>query len=124
LNLTHRDSHETPDELTPGETYTARVPFKHVAQTFRAGHRLRLAVSTSYFPVAWPAPEPVTLTLDTGATQLILPVRRPDNGPAPRDLGRPQTNAPVPGETLRPATLRLDRVRKPFNRNGSSRNCR
>ncbi|MGB8622472.1 MAG: CocE/NonD family hydrolase [Paracoccaceae bacterium] len=103
LNLTHRDSHETPEELIAGKTYTARVPFKHVAQTFRAGHRLRLAVSTSYFPVGWPSPEPVTLTLDTAATRLILPVRGPDSGPAPRDLGTPMDIAPMQAETLRPA---------------------
>ncbi len=94
LNLTHRDSHEHPAPLEPGKTYTVEVPMKHVAQTFRAGHRIRLALSTSYFPIAWPAPEPVTLTVLTGQSQLDLPVRTPD-GQTPRDLGTPRAGAPL-----------------------------
>ncbi|MCA1775497.1 MAG: CocE/NonD family hydrolase [Loktanella sp.] len=103
LNLTHRDSHETPEALVPGEAYTATVPFKHVAQTFRAGHRLRLSLSTSYFPVAWPAPEPVKLTVDTAKSQLVLPVRKATDDPSPRDLGTPKGAAPMEAETLSPA---------------------
>ncbi|MER9331533.1 CocE/NonD family hydrolase [Mesorhizobium sp. M0488] len=57
LNLTHRDGHEQPEPLEIGKRYRVSVAFKHVAQHFRAGHRIRLAISTGYFPVAWPAPE-------------------------------------------------------------------
>ena len=78
LNLTHRDSHEHPEALVPGEVYTATIAFKHVAQTFRAGHRIRLSVSTEYFPLTWPAPEPVTLTLFPDQCRLELPVRHDD----------------------------------------------
>ncbi|ETX13438.1 peptidase S15 [Roseivivax halodurans JCM 10272] len=75
LNLTHRDGHETPEALEPGRDYTVEVPFKHVAQIFRAGHRIRLSVSTSYFPIAWPTPERVTLTLLPARSSLSLPLR-------------------------------------------------
>ncbi|QQA44318.1 CocE/NonD family hydrolase [Pelagovum pacificum] len=78
LNLTHRDSHETPEALVPGQTYTAEVEMKHVAQTFRAGHRIRLGLSSCYFPIIWPAPEPVTLTLFPARCALTLPVRTGD----------------------------------------------
>lgn len=104
LNLTHRDSHETPEALVPGEVYKATVPFKHVAQTFRAGHRLRLSVSTSYFPIAWPAPEPVTLSLDTAASRLVLPLRKPSDDPAPRAFGPPKGAAPAEIERLAAAS--------------------
>ncbi|NDV53027.1 CocE/NonD family hydrolase [Salipiger sp. PrR003] len=100
LNLTHRDSHETPEALVPGEVYTATVPFKHVAQTFRAGHRLRLAISTSYFPIAWPSPEPVTLRVDTAASRLVLPLRAATDAPEPRDLGTPEGAAPMERDVL------------------------
>ncbi|MGR3570532.1 CocE/NonD family hydrolase [Brevirhabdus sp.] len=103
LNLTHRDSHETPEALVPGQVYTATVPFKHVAQTFREGHRLRLAISTSYFPVAWPAPQPATLSVQLDATRLVLPVRAPNAQPAPRDLGTPRGAAPMEAQVLAPA---------------------
>lgn len=103
LNLTHRDSHETPEALVPGEVYTATVPFKHVAQTFRAGHRLRLSVSTSYFPVAWPSPEPVTLRVDTTASRLYLPVRSAAEETVPREFGAPKGAAPMARDVLEPA---------------------
>jgi len=78
LNLTHRDSHEHPEALVPGEVYTAVIPFKHVAQTFRAGHRIRLSLSTEYFPVTWPAPERVTMTIFPDRCRLHVPVRHDD----------------------------------------------
>ncbi|MFW5921534.1 MAG: CocE/NonD family hydrolase, partial [Polyangiales bacterium] len=77
LNLTHRDSHEYPQALEPGARYRVRVPLAHCAQRFEAGHRIRLSLSTSYWPLAWPPPEPVTLTVHTGTSTLELPVRPP-----------------------------------------------
>jgi len=77
LNLTHLESHEYPELLEPGRRYVARVQLCDVAHAFPAGSRLRVAVSTSYWPIAWPAPEPVTLRLLTGASTLELPVRPP-----------------------------------------------
>lgn len=79
LNLTHRDSHERPEPIQTGKRYHAFVPLKHVAQRFAAGHRLRLAISTSYFPLAWPAPEPVTLMVHPAGCRFDLPVRRQGN---------------------------------------------
>ena len=77
LNLTHRDSHEFPAPLEPGKRYRVRVQLNDIAHVFPAGHRIRVAVSTSYWPIAWPSPEPVTLTLYAGASTLELPVRPP-----------------------------------------------
>ncbi len=78
LNLTHRDSHEFPTPLVPGRRYRVRVQLNDIGQRFRAGHRIRIAISTSYWPIAWPSPEPVTLTLHAGAGILDLPAREPD----------------------------------------------
>ena len=77
LNLTHREDAETPQPLEPGKTYRVRVKFNDVAQRFPVGHRIRLSLSTSYFPLAWPAPRPVRLRLMTGASRLLLPRRAP-----------------------------------------------
>lgn len=77
LNLTHRDSHETPEALEPGRPYRVRLRLNEVAQSFPPGHRLRLSISTSYWPVAWPSPESVRLTLRTGRSTLRLPIREP-----------------------------------------------
>jgi hypothetical protein len=50
----------------------------HIAQQFPTGHRLRLSLSTSYWPLAWPPPEAVRLSITTGSSALKLPVRTPD----------------------------------------------
>jgi hypothetical protein len=78
LNLTHRESHAHPTPLEPGRRYRVRLQLNDVAQAFPVGHRIRLALSTAYWPTAWPPPEPVTLTLYGGASTLTLPVRPPD----------------------------------------------
>lgn len=79
LNLTHRDGDAEPAPLEPGRRYRVRVPLNGVAQRFPAGHRIRLSLSTSYWPLAWPSPEPVIMTVHTGASRLTLPLRRVDD---------------------------------------------
>ncbi|TCK24642.1 CocE/NonD family hydrolase [Pseudonocardia endophytica] len=76
LNLTHRDSHAEPQPLEPGRRYRVRLTLNGVAQRFPAGHRIRLSLSTSYWPLAWTPPEPVRLTVVTGSSGLTLPLRR------------------------------------------------
>lgn len=77
LNLTHRDSSSDPQPLEPGSPYRVRLPLNGMAHSFPAGHRLRLSVSTSYWPLVWPAPEPATLTIHLTGAALRLPVRPP-----------------------------------------------
>ncbi|MFO7981955.1 MAG: CocE/NonD family hydrolase [Desulfuromonadales bacterium] len=77
LNLTHRNSHEHPEQLEPGRHYRIPVRLNNIAQTFPEGHRLRISISTSYWPLAWPPPEAVRLTIFAGASSLILPIREP-----------------------------------------------
>jgi uncharacterized protein len=75
LNLTHRDGSESPQPMEPGRSYRVRVKLNDVAQHFPVGHCIRLSLSTSYWPLAWPAPEPVRMRIHTGASRLLLPVR-------------------------------------------------
>jgi hypothetical protein len=82
LNLTHRASHEHPEPVTPGERLGVTVQLNDIAHGFAAGNRIRVAISTSYWPLVWPSPEPVTLGVFTGSSTLELPVR------APRDEDR------------------------------------
>ncbi len=99
LNLTHRDGHADPTPLEPGQRYTVSIPLSYIAQHFPAGHKIRLAISTSYWPLAWPSPEPVKLTLYPGC-RLYLPLRAPRESDGQlRDLGRPRS-APAPHTTL------------------------
>lgn len=96
LNLTHRNGHETPEPLVPNRRYRVRILLKHVAQHFPVGNRLRVAVSTSYWPLAWPSPQPATLTIHTTNSRLALPVRepRPDDEALP-DFADPEGAPPL-----------------------------
>ena len=75
LNLTHRESHEHPSLLEPGKRYRVCVKLNDVAHQFSVGHRIRLAISTNWWPLVWPSPVPVTLNLITGESQIVLPTR-------------------------------------------------
>jgi uncharacterized protein len=75
LNLTHRERSSDPEPLTPGQHCRVEFQLNGVAQRFPPGHRIRLSLSTSYWPLAWPPPEPVQLTVFTGESSLRLPVR-------------------------------------------------
>ncbi len=78
LNLTHRDGHAEPTPLEPGRRYRIRVELNAIAHRFAPGHALRVAISTAYWPLAWPSPAPVALELDTAGCRLELPLRPPD----------------------------------------------
>jgi uncharacterized protein len=73
-NLAHRTSDSRPEPLIPGQRYPVDIPLNAIGYQVPAGHRLRLAVSPTYWPWAWPAPERVTLSMFTGGSVLDLPV--------------------------------------------------
>ena len=77
LNLTHRGGHEEPEPMEPGRRYRVRLVLDHMAYAFVPGHKMRIAIATGYWPVAWPAAEKTTLTLYSGGSVLRLPVREP-----------------------------------------------
>jgi putative CocE/NonD family hydrolase len=84
LNLTHRDGHEHPVALTPGESYDVKIDFSLIAHRFKAGNRIRLGLSEGLWPLVWPSPEVVTLIISHGVSTLELPVR-----PQSPDLAMP-----------------------------------
>ncbi|PWG64401.1 CocE/NonD family hydrolase [Spiribacter halobius] len=99
LNLTHRNSHEHPEPLQPGERYRVPVQLNDIAYSFACGHTLRVAISTTYWPMIWPAPEPVEITIHTGASRLELPVRPPRPEDAQLRAFEPPERGPEPEHT-------------------------
>jgi hypothetical protein len=77
LNLTHRAGHDRTAPMTPGQFVEVQLQLNDLGERVAAGHRLRLAVSTSYWPMVWPSPEPVTLRVATDRSSLTLPARPP-----------------------------------------------
>ncbi len=97
LNLTHRNGHELPEALEPGTHYAVTVPFKAVGQTIAAGNRIRLALSPTYWPYAWPSPVAATLTISLGGESFLdLPVRSSRAGEGePAPFLEPEISAPL-----------------------------
>ncbi len=94
-NLCHRDSHDKPQALEPGKTYTIQIKLDDVACKVPKGHKLRVSISTSYWPLIWPAPEPVTLTVHTGTSFIDVPVRKTRRGEKPPVFAPAESAAPV-----------------------------
>ena len=102
LNLTHRNSHARPSQLKAGEFYDVTVGLNEAAQLVPAGHRLRLAISTSYWPMVWPSPDGASVTLDTSQLSLELPLLRSERALTPV-IFEPEAHGPTLALTvLRP----------------------
>ncbi len=79
LNLRHRNSFETPQDITPGQMMDVVLVLDQCAYALPKGHRLRIAVSSSYWPLVWPEAQPFQLTLSGGQVELpIRPLRSND----------------------------------------------
>ncbi len=80
LNLCHRKSHECPESIVPGEWMDVKVVLDHCGYRFLPGHKIRLSVSNTYWPMILPSPYPVALDLQLGeGTHLLLPCRAEDS---------------------------------------------
>jgi hypothetical protein len=93
-NLTHDENHADPRPINPGEHRTVRIALNDIAQRFAKGHRIRVAISTSYWPLAWPSPEHVKLKVFTGECRLTLPIRPPDPKDADVTFEEPEAARP------------------------------
>lgn len=102
FNLTHLASADRPTPLQPGKRYRVRVPLTPTGYSFQRGHRIRVAVSTTYWPLLWPSPEPVTLTLFTGKSAIELPEREPHRADKSVRFPAVETAAPAARTVLVP----------------------
>lgn len=107
LNLTHRKGHVDLKPVEPGRFYDVTIKLNDCGQRIGKGSRVRLAISSSYWPIVWPSPETAMLTLDVGACALDLPVRTP----SPADAALRPFEKAVNGPALRKTA-----IRKPHSR--------
>lgn len=101
-NLCMRDSREYPMPLEPGKRYKMKIKLDDIAWRVPKGHKIRVAISTAYYPMMWPAPEPVTLTVYAGKSQLHLPLRKDVANETAVTWPEPQAAAPVEMTELKP----------------------
>jgi hypothetical protein len=108
LNLTRRDSTDEPAPLVPGQLQRATVHLNGVAQAFPPGHRVRLSLSTSYWPLAWPPPRPTLLTVHEQPCRLVLPVRPADEPDTSAPFEAPEGTAPLTTTPVTPPEQRWE----------------
>ncbi|MDZ4097033.1 MAG: CocE/NonD family hydrolase, partial [Paracoccaceae bacterium] len=90
LNLRHRDSMQAPTPVPQDVPFAAEVVLDLAGYCIAPGHRLRLALSTTYWPFLWPSPKAASLTLHEAS--LDLPVHA--GGDATEWVPPPPESAP------------------------------
>lgn len=91
LNLCHRIDHFQPRPLPSAEYVDISLDLDQIAYRVPAGHKISLAISTSYWPLLWPMPEAANLTLLSGS--LELPTRQ-SGSKDERTFPPPESDAP------------------------------
>jgi len=92
FNGAHRDSAAKPSALEPGRFYPLDIELHFTSWVFPKGHRIRLAVSNSQWPMVWPTPYAMSTVLRVGGTEgsrVELPIA------APADTATPVFEAPA-----------------------------
>jgi len=108
LNLTHRNSHETPEPLPVGHDVSVTVAMDECAYIVPKGHRLRLSISTSYWPTIWPSPIKATVNIALGQTTLSVPLYHAEAGDPVVSFDEPKHAAPVDFTPLEKGDLRCE----------------
>lgn len=90
-NLALDDSFEAGRPLEPGRWRGFRIRFPTRAHRFARGNRIRLALSASYWPLAWPAPQATRLTLKLQDCRLDLPCLAEPAQPLAQPFAPPKT---------------------------------
>lgn len=106
LNLAHRNGNAEPTAMTPGQFEEVEIALDESGHLFRAGHRVRVAISTAYWPLILPPPAHVTAQIVAGPqsrfTLPILQVAKRADMPEPADPDPlPKYKTHEPGETRR-----------------------
>ena len=105
LNLAHRDGNENPKPMPKGKTVNIALDLDACGYRFEKGHRIRLALSTSYWPTVLPAPTDPGVTIDTATLTLSMPLLGDHDHvdmPEPTNLDPlPKYLTHTPGETRR-----------------------
>lgn len=75
LNLSAREGRDRADAWPLGATQDVTFLLNAIGYSFPPGHRVRLAVSSAYWPWIWPQADSVGFTLAPEGSSLTLPVR-------------------------------------------------
>ncbi len=94
INLAHRNGNANPEAMKPGEFVDIELRLDECGYRFLPGHKLRVSISTAYWPMIMPPPESVTATIALGENSSItLPTR---NGGDEYPVPEPKKGNPLP----------------------------
>ncbi|MCB0632187.1 MAG: CocE/NonD family hydrolase [Lewinella sp.] len=66
FNGAHRNSSRMPEKLAPGQYYPLDIEMHFTSWTFKKGHRIRLSLSNGQWPMIWPNPSNLNMTVQLG----------------------------------------------------------
>lgn len=85
INPIFREGRENPKFMTPNEIVNLKCNIHFTTWTFRIGHKIRLSISNSKFPLAWPTPYQGSMTLYPGINSwIVLPITPKSLNPEPK----------------------------------------
>lgn len=103
LNLSARYGRDQAVSWKPGTTEDVVFDLNGIGYAFPAGHRIRLSVSSAYWPWIWPQPgSEAGFTLDPAGSTLELPLRARESTPS-LTFEEPEQSEPL--GVVVPATL-------------------
>ena len=77
LNLAHRMGNKCAVPMPVGQVQHLNLQLDHCGHRFLPGHRIRVALSTAYWPFIWPAVDNPVLSIANHPGFISLPVRSP-----------------------------------------------
>jgi hypothetical protein len=110
-NLALSDDFSAPRSLR-SRRLGIEVPLLDLSDSVALGNRLRVAISTSYWPLLWPSARPTRATLLAGRCRALLPVRPARSGDG-ATMGEPEAARSVTWTTLRAGGYRRQEATDP-----------
>ncbi|WP_030620075.1 CocE/NonD family hydrolase [Streptomyces sclerotialus] len=96
LNLLTRHGRDRAVEWMPGTTEDVTFELNGIGHAFPAGHRIRVALSSAYWPWIWPhAGSEAGWTVDPAASTVELPVRTPRADEPEITFAEPEQSEPL-----------------------------
>lgn len=92
LNGAQRESMSEPRDLEPGKVYPLDIEMHLTSWVFPEGHRIRVAISNSLWPMILPTPYAMTTSLELGGAEgsrVVLPIV-PTHGAAAPEFSPPE----------------------------------
>lgn len=99
LNLSHRNDAAEPQSMPLNTSVDITLDLDQIAYRIPAGHRIRVSISTAYWPLIWPSPETTQINISQGS--IALP-QRPTQGGDEVSFLAPESATPWNTEVIRP----------------------